>query len=390
MMECWNKSAENRPSLISIHSAVSDIYSKYAAIQSTVASTSYPLTNTNYSTFGKDLRPQLSVESVVGYSSHRRRRSISQRNVLQGDRLSITFSVLSDDNYLDQSSESEEEGLERRELTDMPAFIMSGNNCEGELDLPTTCTDMERSSPIGSPMNGISTFLSGSNVSHSILDHTSGISSFHPSHAASGRHHSPPPAHIAPPDITAPTMDRSQRVTHTKVISDQFLRPLAANDTLLPPCQHLASSNTATTSSILVAKRYSDTASKASTLDSITTLGSVSGANCNAPSCHNLEIPSSTYNSTSVSIDEVRLRNKSLLLENGQTGTGMPSSTHSATSKSDSGIRSDDEADLMLSNGPLVEAPKRVSSSNRKESDASLGISNLSSDLMNAFASWGK
>lgn len=446
MMDCWKKCAETRPNFNSVHSTVFDIHNKYAAIQSTVPSTGHGLNDTNYSTFGKDLRPQTSVDSVaaLGYPHHRRKKSacsqrnssfsrgspmsqrnsafsrgspLSQRNsqnfmglesTSQGDGLSITFSVLSDDNFLDQSSESEKEELDEKELgINMPMFL--NKNSEAELYPSPVHTDIERYPRDDFPMESVSTFLTGPKAPRSSFDQMdlpSGTSSFHPPPAASGRHHIDPfqPPPINSPDGTASSMNHSQCATPTNVSPGESLEPREASD--LPP-RPLSSDSpnleSPTTPSILIARNDGDTVSKVSTLDSITTF--VSGPHSNPPSSHIPGIPASTYNSTSVSIDDVKLRNKSFLSANGQTIISASSSTPSGTSKSDSGIRSDEEADLMLSNGcqppphPPEVAPKRSSMGNksslvrtasRKESEVSLGISDLSSDLMSAFASWGK
>lgn len=406
MMECWRRCAENRPNLNSVHSAVSGIRNMYAVMQSTVPNAANALNgNTNYSTFGKDLRPPLTVESAVECSSHHKcRRSLSQKNTSQSDRLSITFSVLSDDSYLDQSSEDETEGLEEREVSvDNSPYLTGKQHCEGEPYSPTLCTDVL---PSSFPMNGVSTFLAGPTAPCSLLndaDIPGDASSFDLPHATAGRHHSHAPP-ISPLNATVPITDHSQNVTHTEVPSGKLLRPVVqASDTLLPPNSpsYSYNSDSATTPSILVAKSDSESVSKASTLDSITNFVSGSGRNHNTPSSHILGLPSNTYSSTSVSIDDVKLRNKTLLMANGQMAVSAASTTPSGTSKSDSGIRSDEEVDLMLSNGcpppPPEVAPKRVSNgsmvrpaSSRAVSGVSLGISDLSSDLMSAFASWGK
>lgn len=432
MLDCWKKRPETRPNFNSVHSAVFDIHNKYAAIQSTVPNAAHGMNDTNYSTFGKNLRPQISMESV-GYSHQRRRKSTCSQRLSQGssvvsrrnsqnflglesasqDGLSITFSVLSDDNYLDQSSESESEEMGGRELKiNMPTFLMGNKNSpEGELYPPPVRTSMERSPHDNFPLDSVTTFLPGAKVSHSSLDHTdlpSGTSSFHPPPAMAGRKYMNPshPHPIVSPD-TATLSSRSQCATPTNASSGQSSRLGDGRDSLLPsrPLSDSANSDTATTPSILVAHSDPDTVSKASTLDSIATF--VSGPHSNPPSSHIPGIPGSTYNSTSVSIDDVKLRNKSHLSANGQTSISAVSSTPSGASKSDSGIRSDEEVDLVLTNGcpppppppPPEVAPKRASIGNRsslvrtgsrKESEVSLGISDLSKDLMSTFASWGK
>ena len=112
----------------------------------------------------------------------------------------------------------------------------------------------------------------------------------------------------------------------------------------------------------------------------------------------------------SVSIDDVKLRNKQFLDANGHAGksASVVSTTPSGASKSDSGIRSDEEVESVLSNGmqsssseaaptpvvpPVGGGGKKVSVDSMgpgKDSDMSLGITDLSSDLMATFATWGK
>jgi hypothetical protein len=130
-----------------------------------------------------------------------------------------------------------------------------------------------------------------------------------------------------------------------------------------------------------------DTISKPSTPDSFTTYSS---GRRSTPTSHIPGIPGSTYNNTSVSIDDVKFRNKTQLTAGNSHAGGA--------SKSDSGIRSDEEVESVLSNGgqssevrtPVAVAAKEHVEVEKKDSEVSLGITDLSGDLMATFASWGK
>lgn len=374
MIECWKSRAEDRPSFDAL---LSSLHSKYpSAVQSAALA---PPTNTHggghsdihYSTFGKDIRthdaPPLETASLSigggGGSFPRRGRSggatggslrgslprgspvnsrrSSQRNsqnllgteslsgVVGGDRLSITFSVLSNDTELDRQSSvssGEEEGEEgeRNGLNfEIPSFLTTGQSgAYGEIARDE------------SPMDMVSTFLpAATRATHD--DQSDGTATFLPppvaSHPLPHRPAPAPPPHITSRHPSSPNAPGGGSGSHGNAV----LTP--------PPFSGSPTPNTAPSVSVTPSNT-----SKPSTPDSLTTYSS--SHHSMTPSSHIPGIPASTYNSTSVSIDDIKLRNKSLLLSTNSHSASIVSTTPSGASKSDSGIRSDEEVESVLSN----------------------------------------
>ena len=416
MLDCWKKRAEGRPNFSTVHAAVFEIHSKHAVVQST---TSAIVNDATYSTFGKKIRPQISItETPAGYPNQRRRRSsvvklsrdnstVSQRNskylgqdtptqnhhlgldAPSQDEVSLSFSVLSDENYLNQASDSEDE-LEGTEIN-IPMFL-TGNSDEdlsqlsrqpdlSQLSWQPAATERPREEY---PVESVSTFLPVSKVRQPTIDNTDfpyGTSSFQPGPPPQRR---PSQPLLRAVETVSPLASRSQCTTPVDPSrrDNEASNPRPLSDSARPDPINVPG---------LAVQSDVDTVSKASTLDSVGTF--VSGPQSNQLSSHIPGIPGSTYNSTSVTIDDVKLRNKSLLSANGQTSVSAVSATPSGTSKSDSGIRSDEEVDLVLSSGcppPPPVAPKGASIGNRLPSGVrgSLGLGDFSKDLMSTFASW--
>lgn len=485
MSSCWKKRAEDRPNFNTIFSLVGEIHGKYAATQSMAPPTTHTLIDTNYSTFGKDLRPQEAEEAAAAVTAastssyYRKRRSQgsfrssslprhspgeslrnsqnpaaagsqrssqnlhpgSQRNSqnflggesgsLGGERLSITFSVLSNNELDQQTSCSEDE--ESRDLNfEIPSFLVGGGEemVGGPMLDPSSSgaggrSDFKRRQSDMSPMDLVSTFMPASKPAPRDYTDSAATPSLRspPIPPGSSLAGSTTPT-AAPPTITPTSPAYDNTSFCSSPLGPQEERNGGGVDSATPSLP-LSSSITPdmaqpTTS---VTPSNQDTPS---TPDSIITPGPYdtdvsSGPNSVLPpSSHIPGIPNSTYNNTSVSIDDVRLRNKMLDSNTHATkSASIVSYTPSGASKSDSGIRSDEEVESVLSNGnggvglpsgPLppekvLKGPSRappppppavlaknpsVTSEGKKDSDLSLGITDLSNDLMAQFASWGK
>ncbi len=478
MSKCWKGRAEDRPSFDDIYSLIHEIYSKYAAIQSVAPPTTHTHVDTNYSTFGKDLRPSeaeaeaaaITVASTSSY--YRKRRSqgsfrssslprhspaSSQRNSQNllgvenmsgvGERLSITFSVLSNENGFDQMSCSEDE--EERELNfEIPSFLVGGGMVGGERNAypPPVLSDLEHRQRAESPLNMVSTFLpaGGSKPAPPPRDYTDSVTptlrsppAIAPGSSLGSSSNNPSPY---PPTPTAaatamPTIISTPCPSYdtTSFTSSQMGTPGGGgggrcldnthcndNDSATPP---LALSNSVSPDlaqpTISVTPSNQDTLSTPDSIIAPYDADSSGPHSILLPASHIPGIPNSTYNNTSVSIDDVRLRNKLLVDSNSHAAksTSVVSYTPSGASKSDSGIRSDEEMESVLSNGnggglsslaqpegrelksgpsrrapppPVMARKSSVASVGKKDSETSLGISDLSSDLMAQFASWGK
>ena len=416
MTDCWKFRAEDRPNLTTIHTLVADIHHKYAAIQSTAPPTSHGAEEISYSTFGKDLRSHDAPPLETAQVSHHRMKSggsfrssisrgspmNSQRNSQMfpvegsgvGDRLSITFSVLSNENELGNSSESE--GEEQKGLDfEIPSFLIAGAEENGSSAVhpgpaPVYTGQIRpqtRSQRAESPMDLVSTFMVGSKSPRNDQTDAPSPSTLvvSPSSMDSRR---PSPLTPVPPPATPPSIGPLS-CDATSFASSQT--GTEGPDVMSPP-----TFSGTTSPATCITPSNQDTVSKPSTPDSFTT--TYSSGQPSTPASHIPGIPSSTYNNTSVSIDDVRLRNGGALLS-----AESSSHAHSGTSKSDSGIRSDEEAESVLSNGGPSEpvagrggVAKRLSTVNNRDSvhnrdsATSLGLGGLSSDLMATFASWGK
>lgn len=447
MTECWKARAEERPNFDTIYSLIYEIYNKYAAIQGTAPPTTIGLGDINYSTFGKDLRshdaPPLETAAMsLGGSYPRRTRSTagslrgsilrgspannSQRNSrnsqnllsvdsmsVLGDRaLSITFSVLSNENDLDQSSDSEAE--ESRGLNfEIPSFLTGQEETKKDLYPSPMQTGFEHPRA-ESPMDQVSTFLpSGSRPSRTSHDHADYSPSFlSHSPVVTGAHPSPHPPQTTPTSVCGarrPSCDSVPFGSNQKAEPPGGGgRPCNNEPPTPPPLSGSTSPDMAVPPpAVSITPSNPDTISKPSTPDSIGMSSSgfhPSTTTATQPSSHIPGIPGSTFNNTSVSIDDVKMRNGSLLVANGHTvkSASMVSTTPSGASKSDSGIRSDEEMESVLSNGGALSSSSEArtpmskkmsfgsSSVGKKDSETSLGIADLSSDLMATFASWGK
>lgn len=405
MSDCWKARPEDRPNFNTLHSLIHDINSKYAAIQAAAPPTTHGLGEINYSTFGKNLRahdaPPLETASVSlsrASSLHHKvksgggslRGSVSRgspansqrnsQNMLGVDnvsdgRLSLTFSILSNENELDNSGSESEAGEAGGLEFEIPSFLTAELNPSSLYPAP------DRLPPSESPMNMVSTFLGStkppSHMSHDYTDSTPSSSTFAPPGSLSPSTPVPPP--VTPPDVTTrrPSCNTTcQNGNRTTVLTPPSFSGSTTPE-IVPPAVSITPSN-------------QDTISKPSTPDSFTTYSS---GHHSTPSSHIPGIPGSTYNNTSVSIDDIKLRNKSQL---------ATSSSHAGgASKSDSGIRSDEEVESVLSNGgqssessrtpvSMTTVGERHQEVEKKDSETSLGISDLSGDLMATFASWGK
>lgn len=309
-----------------------------------------------------------------------------------GDRLSITFSVLSNDNELDHSSGSE--GEESKGLDfETPSFLIGGTKDKGNSVHPAPIytgqiRPQTRPQRAESPMDLVSTFVGPKSSREDQTDAPSPSTLVvSPSSIDSSR---PSPLTPVPPPAT-PLSIGPLSCDATSFASSQT--GTEGPDVMSPPTFRFSGTTSPAT---CITPSNQDTVSKTSTPDSFTTM--YSSGPPSTPASHIPGIPSSTYNNTSVSIDDVKLRNGALL------SAESSSHAHSGTSKSDSGIRSDEEAELVLSNGgppePVAAAggravAKQLSVNNRgslnnSDSATSLGLGGLSSDLMATFASWGK
>lgn len=451
MTKCWKAQAEERPTLATIYSFLHEIHSKYAAVQTAAPPTTHGPSETNYSTFGKNIQPTALADHMVEPSRRvtkgagnrgswsRGSPSVSQRNSQNllgvesasvGDRLSITFSVLSNENELDQTgSESECEILGEEMNIEIPSFLVGGeggvNDSISEDLLQTRKKKrsldqshlgggagmmmLERSARAASPMDKISTFLPTGPSGGQTHDHVDHPTTFSPA-TASGRRPSMPATPTTSTRTPTPLLRRASEASST---SFQHQHQSGGTGSLLgnrTPPPYPASTPTTpdivTTPAASVTPSNMDTISKPSSPDSVATY--VSGPHPTLPTSHIPGIPSSTYNSTSVSIDDVKPRNRLLLQSSANndhtiTSASLASSTPSGASKTDSGIRSDEEMEPTVlnggvgggsgtGNGPLKEKEvSDVAPLGRETSQASsLGLSELSKDLMSAFASWGK
>lgn len=469
MTDCWKFRAENRPNFATVHTLVADIHHKYAAIQSAATSTSHGgggggVEEISYSTFGKDLRSHDAPPLETAQVSHHRMRSAgsfrssvsrgspinSQRNSqlyptegsgVGGDsRLSITFSVLSNENELaDESSESEG-GEESKGLDfEIPSFLIGGaaakerGNSAIASPAPIYTGQIRpqtRPQRAESPMDLVSTFMVGPKsrgddqtddapspstlvVSPSSLDGRCTAGPLSPLTT-------PVPPPVTPPSIGPLSCDATSFASSTQSTGTE---PGDVRDVTSSP-RTFPGGGTGSPSACINPSNHHHhhhQVSKPSTPDSFTTSTSTTtptttycpGPPSSTPASHIPGIPSSTYNNTSVSIDDVKLRNGGRALLSAKSS----SHAHSGASKSDSGIRSDEEAESVLSNGglgPPEPVPtttagtgagaggggvaKRLSVNNRssvmstsnRDSATSLGLGGLSSDLMATFASWGK
>ena len=511
MRSCWEWRAEDRPNFDTVFSLLQEIHSQYPPIQNmapptaAAAPTTTP-TNTSpeeisYSTFGKDLRshdaPPLETAAVSLRSSsiHRRMRSggatggslrgsvsrgspaNSQRNSMRnsqnllsvdsmsgagGERLSITFSVLSQDLDMGESSESEVE--ENKGLPfEIPSFLIGGTEGGGMVgageDIPLQRRDpyaaaapptgpSPGSTPVPrtgaeteSPMDLVSTFLGGGGkrasrpTSYDYTDyHTT--STFMP--PVTTPTPAPPPSQATPPNNTTTTipgvMLRSSRDATPPAASGRSSGQVGGlagqgiagqglagqvvgpphnknNNHILspsPPVSDATPTSPPTSPPAVSVTPHTEPPFSADTTPTPTTpaldtpASSYSPGGQPHPPSHIPGLPASTFNNTSVSIDDVKLRNTGSLLDANTHATksvSVVSTTPSGASKSDSGIRSDEEVESVLSNGvssssearmPLTNKKTSIGSAGKKDSDISLGISDLSSDLMATFASWGK
>ncbi len=333
--------------------------------------------------------------------------TVSQRNAAyqlapdapSQDGVSLSFSVLSDENYLNQPSDSEDE-LEGTEIH-IPSFL-TGNSDEDLANFPPPQQQPAaavKHSPTPPPRqeyptDSVSTFMPAKRPAAGQRDSLVGSSSFRPLQ---------PPVHRRPPSQPntraseiSPLASRSQCVT--PVGTSGHGSSEAANSRPLSD-----SSRTGISGLQGLGQNDTDSASKASTLDSVAT----SVQSGHPPHSVTPSLPSATSNgggNTNMNIGDVKLRNKSLLAANGQANINPVSGTPSGTSNSDSGIRSDEEVDLMLSGGappppvpPVV--PIGIQLGNRLSTGGlggggaeggrgSLGLGDFSSDLMSTFASW--
>ena len=415
MSDCWRERPEARPNFDTLHSLMHNISNQYAAIQATAPPTTHGLGEINYSTFGKNLRahdaPPLETASVSlshAGSLHRRVKSgggslrgsmsrgspaTSQRNSqnmlgvdnMSDGRLSLTFSVLSNENELDDSgSESEAEGPAGGLNFEIPSFLTA------ELNPSSLYPSPGRPPPAESPMDMVSTFLGSTKPPpHMSHDHTDSapLSTFTPPSQLSPTTLSPTTP--VPPPATPPAVTmRRPSSDNASCISSQN-GPRSSGNVPTPPSFSGSTTPDMVPPAVSITPSNQDTISKPSTPDSFTTYSS---GHHSTPSSHIPGIPGSTYNNTSVSIDDIKLRNKSQL---------TTSSSHAGgASKSDSGIRSDEEVESVLSNGGQSSESSRTPVSmttvgrhqevEKKDSETSLGLSNLSGDLMATFASWGK
>ena len=407
MLKCWKKRAEDRPNFTVLFSVMSELHGKHcsatAAVPSSVPAVPVPsstiVNETSYSTFGKDLKPQISVTEVpTGFPNQRRRRSsvvklsrnnssISQRDGggvlavpddVSPDQVSLSFSVLSDENFLDQASDSEDD-LEGKEIQvsanndddeDLATITASSNATEQPPAVELHQTPVPRENY---PVESFSTFLPASS-SYKLQQgpHQADLAadaSFNPAPPQGRRRPSQPSLRAAPGK--SPLANRSQCATPIDT-SQSSGSKTAANPRPLSDYSGHGILNNSLSPKV---QEDVDSISKASTLDSVGTSNSCT-----------------KYGGTGENMGGVTLRNKSLLTANHQTNTSAVSGTPSTTSKSDSGIRSDEEADLVLSNGcPPPPAPPMGVSQNRLSSGAarkSLGLGDFSKDIMSTFSSW--
>jgi len=406
MLKCWQKRAEGRPNFTTILAFMTELQGKYSGSVPTTALPSSPtsvpvptstiVNDTSDSTFGKDLKPQISVTEVpTGFPNQRRKRSsivrlsrnnssVSQRegmsvglgvpdNVSQ-DEVSLSFSVLSDENFLNQSSDSDDD-LEGKEIK-IPAFLTANSdediaNNPHSLKQPATVELHQPSVPRAEyPVESFSTFLPAASKLQQDpqpADLAADAAAFNPAPPQGRRRPSQPSLRTAPgksllvsrSQCATPTQNGggSKAAANPRPLSDYSGRGIP-NSLHEPPSVQ------------------ADSVSKASTLDSVGTSNSCT-----------------KYSGTGEGLGGVTLRNKSLLSANGQANTGGVSGTPSTTSKSDSGIRSDEEVDLVLSNGcPPPQAPPMGIPQNRLSSAGgtrtSLGLGDFSKDIMSTFSSW--
>ena len=405
MTECWKQLAESRPNFKTLHSLIYEIYNTYAAIQNTGRSTTHEFNDISYSTFGKDLRShdinpaEFTTNMESAYyrkmkSGGSLRNSVAQSSPStsqrESQRLSLTFSVLSNENEVDPSSGSEAEGPVNLNF-EIPSFKVPRDFNDIYLG-PSSVNTNRNHYQAESPLDMVSTFLPVTRPPH-ISRESPSTSSL----TTIGNLPSAPqtPSTTAPTPTTHPTTPLTPCETTSFYSTPKTPGPLHNNGDSMPHSQF----STSTSPDVplpVVSVTQDSPVSKPSTLDSINT-STTSGPHSVQPTSHIPGIPGSTYNNTSVSIEDVQLRNRTLLNANGhdRTNTSLISSTPSGASKSDSGIRSDEEIDSVLYNGgqmdkrlPL-EMKVSVGSVENRDSVTSAGISDLSNDLMATFASWG-
>ena len=440
MSDCWRKRGEERPNFTTVLSRLEEMYSRYAAVQAMDDRfTPSPQVRTSddlsFSTFGKNLAVTQSQRSSAGtdaevasaggvvarrnrgpgggyHRSSQGSRASRHRDSQRDEKLSITFSVLSGD-VLGSGpvSGSDSEGEDDPRLSStalilepLPLSLAEEPLLEASdsshLTTPSLLNPQSSYSETTPYLNLPSTFLSphsdasalltppakfGTGSSSTLQD----VSSY-PSHQGrSGERHEDSSSTILP--LTAsPSPDIMSK---TSTIGDETMSMTSFSVSAVP---------TSTSSQV-----NADTVSKTSTLDLESVSTTVSGPASQAS--HSLPGHYSNYNGAT---NEQKSRNRSpLLFDHSPRTNGSTSlSPQGRASKStDSGIRSDEEADgppVMDAEGTSAQpnsaaftSPKRegnadasqsATSRNSRTSQSSfgVGISDLSSEFMSAFDTW--
>ena len=381
MRNTWKARAEERPNFTTIFNQLSEMHSKYVAVQVMDAdyNTSHltPEEDPNLSTSGRSCVPEpLSTSGDASGSLNVPRASKGGKN--EQDVLSITFSVLSEEAGSGGESGGEDEPPSALDLEMLPSLIPKDS---------VEPTHMKTSS-----------FSSQQTGHESFLELPSSFFTPRLPTAESSNHS------IKPGGSSSTLMDTSSYTGHpSRGVEDSASTLLLPNTSPSPDLVSKASTvgdeimSMTSGAPMNGSHGNADSVSKTSTLDleSVSTTVSVPYPSSSPSQASGLHTILSGPN------DQKSRERSPLIMDSGMRGSGRYLSTPigGASKSTDSGIRSDEDVDAHILDTQTVSVEQDVEEEDNKQGSRHLsvtshesvglaGIGDLSSDLMSAFEQW--